>query len=86
MTLRNLTAPGLRAADRAVQSAAVSPHLHCAQCASYLIARRAVIARALGEHVSRTPDLPAEVLGRLLAGVHDRHTQGLPILPNGATR
>lgn len=80
MTLRNLNAAGVTVGPvRAYRIP--QPYDNCEQCHAYLQARRNVIARHLGQHISRVGGIPADVLHRLLVGVHARHTAGHPILP-----
>lgn len=63
-----------------------APYKACHQCTRYMISRRAALAPAMAEVVIETGESPREVADRFMAGVHARHLEGLPIMPEEVAR
>lgn len=56
----------------------------CGPCASYAATRLPTLASALARRCEETGETSQEIVDRFMAGVHDRHLSGLPILTETA--
>jgi hypothetical protein len=59
----------------------VNAYSECSDCIDYMAVRQRVVMPAMGRRMIDTGETARQILDRFMAGVHERHLAGLPILP-----